>query len=336
MRLSLGCGALLLVAAATTCVTVWPAAADVFELEPEYVYGKNRKPRLGYRRPEVFDPLNDRLYQSGYRDYPPTAIPEEYKQLDALTRTHKMGRIMACADGWFFPFSRTVHKNEAAGIDIEILQSIARKHGWEVDVSWVNMLTRWGPGGPGGAYGRSIDKGICDIIFGLVITGDDHHMDPHELAFTRPYLSTGFVLVTQGRAKGLKTLDDVKAQHVRIGVPAYSPMSEYVQANGFEYLTFFQNYQVIDALIRHEVEAAMIWSGAISQAKLEHPESEFEVVKGYALMRELRWNSAWVVKAKERELKQFIDEAFEEMLKSGEIKRIVERYGMPFYPPFDE
>ena len=118
MRLSLGCGALLLVAAATTCVTVWPAAADVFELEPEYVYGKNRKPRLGYRRPEVFDPLNDRLYQSGYRDYPPTAIPEEYRQLDSLTRTHKMGRIMACADGWFFPFSRTVHKNEAAGIDI--------------------------------------------------------------------------------------------------------------------------------------------------------------------------------------------------------------------------
>ena len=48
----------------------------------------------------------------------------------------------------------------------------------------------------------------------------------------------------------------------------------------------------------------------------------------------MRWNSAWVVKAKEAELLQFIDAAFEDMLKSGEIKRIVERYGMPFYPPF--
>jgi ABC-type amino acid transport substrate-binding protein len=93
---------------------------------------------------------------------------------------------------------------------------------------------------------------------------------------------------------------------------------------------------VIDALIRHEVEAAMIWSGAISQARLEHADAEFEVVKGYVPVRELRWNSAWVVKAKETELKQFIDEAFTEMLKSGEIKRIVERYGMPFYPPFEE
>jgi ABC-type amino acid transport substrate-binding protein len=335
MRILLGCAALLLVTT-TTGVATWASAADVFELEPEYVYGKNRKPRLGYRKPEVFDPLSDQLYRSGYRDYPPTAIPDEYRQLDALTRTQKMGRIMACADGWFFPFSRTARKNEAPGIDIELLQSIAKKHGWEVDVSWVNMVTRWGPGGAGGAYGRSIDKGICDIIFGLVITGDDHHMDPHQLAFTRPYLSTGFVLVTEGLAKGLKTLDEVKAQHVRIGVPAYTPMSEYVQANGFDYLTFFQNYQVIDALIRHEVEAAMIWSGAISQARLEHADAEFEVVKGYVPLRELRWNSAWVVKAKETELKQFIDEAFTEMLKSGEIKRIVERYGMPFYPPFEE
>jgi len=80
----------------------------------------------------------------------------------------------------------------------------------------------------------------------------------------------------------------------------------------------------------------MIWSGAISQAKLEHPEAEFEMAKGYVPVPEMRWNSAWVVKEKEKELKQFIDEAFAEMLKSGEIKRIVERYGMPFYPPFEQ
>jgi ABC-type amino acid transport substrate-binding protein len=89
-------------------------------------------------------------------------------------------------------------------------------------------------------------------------------------------------------------------------------------------------------LVRGEVDAAMIWSGAVSQAKLEHPEAEFEMAKGYVPVPEMRWNSAWVVKAKEKELKQFIDEAFAEMLKSGEIKRIVERYGMPFYPPFEQ
>ena len=113
-------------------------------------------------------------------------------------------------------------------------------------------------------------------------------------------------------------------------------MSEYAAANGIPHETFFQNYRVVDALIRRQVDAAMIWSGAISQARLDRPEAEFEMAKGYVPIPEMRWNHAWVVKRREVDFKKFIDEAFTEMLKNGEIKRIVERYGMPFYPPVEE
>src|SRR5215470_10462728 len=211
-RFCFGCAALLLVAGAIACVKAW-AAAEIFELEPEYVYGKNRKPRLGYRKPEVFDPLSDRLYQSGYRDYPPTAIPLELKQVDAMTRIQKMGHILACADGWFWPFSRTARTQEPAGIDIEILHAIAKKHGWEVSVSWANTGTRFGLGP---AFARTIDKGICDIFLGLTVTGDDDHEAHHQLVFTRPYLSTGFVLVTQGAARAARNLEEVKALGIKI------------------------------------------------------------------------------------------------------------------------
>jgi len=324
---------MLLAAVAATYVAACAVAAEVFDLEVEYVYGKNRKPRLGYRKPEVFDPLSDQLYQSGYRDFPPTAIPDELKQVDALTRVQKMGRILACADGWFWPFSRTAHKNEPPGIDIELLQTVAKKHGWEIDVSWANTGTRFGLGP---AFMRTIDKGICDIFLGLTVTGDDGDLEAHQLAFTRPYMSTGFVLVTQGAAKGARSLEDIKARGIRIGVPAYSPMHAYLQANGFDAMGFFQNRWVIDALVRHEIDAAMLWSGAISQARLEHPEAQFELAPGYVPMADVRWNSAWAVKQKETELKQMLDETFAEMLKSGEIKRIVERYGVPFYPPVEK
>lgn len=325
--------ACLFAAVLCTAWAVLVSAQEVFELQPEVVYGRDRRPKMGYRKPEVFDPLSDRMYQSGYRDYPPTAVPDELKSVDAMTRVRGMGRIMACADGWFWPFSRTARKNEPPGLEIELLQTIAKKNGWEVDIAWVNMATRFGPGAPGGAYARSIDKGVCDIVMGLTETGDDHHMDPHQLAFTKPFMSTGFVLVTQGPAKGLRTLDDAKAQGIKVGVPAYSPMSEYTEAHGIPYATFFQNYQVIDAMVKGEVNAAMIWSGAISQAKLNRPEAEFELAKGYVPVPEMRWNSVWVVKAKETELKAFIDEAFEQMIKSGEIRRLCQRYGIPFYPP---
>ena len=79
----------------------------------------------------------------------------------------------------------------------------------------------------------------------------------------------------------------------------------------------------------------MIWSGSISQAKLEHPEAEFEMVKGYQPPDEMRFDNAWGIKEQEVELLKFIDDEFAEMLKSGETRRISERYGVPFFPPLD-
>jgi ABC-type amino acid transport substrate-binding protein len=47
----------------------------------------------------------------------------------------------------------------------------------------------------------------------------------------------------------------------------------------------------------------------------------------------MRFDNNWGVKEKEVELIGFINEAFAEMLKSGETRRLSERYGVPFYPP---
>ena len=304
-------------------------AQEVFELQPEYVYGKNRKPKMGYRKPEVFDPLSDEFYQSGYRDFP--AIPDELKEVDAMTRTQKMGRILVCADGWFWPFSRTARKNEPAGIDIEIMQAVAKRNNWDISINWANTGTRFGQGP---AFHATIDRGVCDVFVGLTITGEDQHLTRHAMLFSIPYMSSGFVLVTQGPAKDVKILDDVKARGIKIGVPVYSPIYRYVQDNGFEYEGFYQSHMVIEALLKGQVNVAMIWSGAVSRARLEHPEAEFEMVKGYEPMAEMRWNSAWGVKQKEVELMQFLNVALAQMVKSGEIRRIVERYGMPYMPPF--
>ena len=155
------------------------------------------------------------------------------------------------------------------------------------------------------------------------------------MAFTKAFMSTGYVLVTQGPAIGVKTLDDAKAQNVKVGVPAYSPMSEYADEHDIPHETFFQNYQVIDALIKGQVNAAMIWSGSISQAKLEHANAEFEMVKGYQPPDEMRFDNAWGIKEKEVELLKFINDEFDAMLKSEETRRISERYGVPFFPPIE-
>lgn len=334
VRLVLVCLIASIVTAMPVTVTAQKSSdPQVFELEPEYVYGRHRGPKIGYTKPEVFEPLSDPLYRAGYKNYSPIGVPQELKKVDAMTRVKTMKTIVACADGWFWPFSRTARNNEPAGLEIEILNAIAKKHDWTVEMVWVNMATRFGPGAPGAAYDQSINRGTCDLVMGLTISGDDHHMGPNALEFTKPFMSTGYVLVTQGPAKKAKSLEDIKRLNLKVGVPAYSPISEYADAHGIPKETFFQNYRVIDAMVRREINAAMIWSGSISQAKLDRPEAEFTMVPGYVPIPEMRWNSAWVVKKREIDFKEFIDESFAEMLKTGEIKRIVERYGMPFFPP---
>jgi ABC-type amino acid transport substrate-binding protein len=59
------------------------------------------------------------------------------------------------------------------------------------------------------------------------------------------------------------------------------------------------------------------------------------MVKDYVPPPEMRFDNNWGVKEKEGELIQFINEAFAEMLKSGETRRLCERYGVPFYPPIE-
>ena len=157
-----------------------------------------------------------------------------------MTRIKKLGRITACADAWFWPFSRTARENEADGLEIEILDTIAKKYDWDYEIMWVNMKTRFGPGAPGGAYDRSINKGGCDIVLGLAISGDDHHMAPNELIFSKPFMSTGFVMVTQGSAKDIKTLDDAKRQNVKVGMPNDTYIENMQKKIVFHILLFFK------------------------------------------------------------------------------------------------
>src|SRR5210317_1768610 len=92
--------------------------AVVMKLQDEFVYGRNRGPKMGYVQPEVFEPLSDPLYRAGYKNYRPVGVTGEQMRMNAMDRTKDLGTILACADGWFWPFSRTARNNEPAGLEV--------------------------------------------------------------------------------------------------------------------------------------------------------------------------------------------------------------------------
>ncbi len=303
-------------------------SADVQQLETETVVGKKQKWDPKKTHPEVFDPVNNERWRAGFRESFTTEIPEELKNLDALSRIQAMKRIVACADGWYYPFSRTAPQSEAPGIDIDILRDIAKRHAWKLDIVWANSGISLSY-----AFRSTIDKGYCDFFVGLVHSEEDDDVRAHDLVYTVPYVGVGFVLVVQGNATNVKTLAEVKSKKLRVGVPMLSPMEEYVRNNKMEYELYSQSQGLIDGMIKREVDAGMMWSGAVAVAKNQY-DIAFDLVADFVPQPGQRWNGVWVVKRKETALLNFLDNELQSMLKQGKIQSIVESYYMPFYEPF--
>ena len=143
-----------LVFVAAGSIATFAYSVDVQQLETETVIGKKQKWDPKKTHPEVFDPVNNERWRAGFRESFTTEIPEDLKKVDALTRIRAMKRIVACADGWYYPFSRTAPKSEAPGIDIDILRDIAKRHDWKLDIVWANSGISLGY-----AFSATIDKG---------------------------------------------------------------------------------------------------------------------------------------------------------------------------------
>ncbi len=328
---ALVCAGLLFCGAATGAT---PAPARTFGKEVVIGHPRPRVAELGYAAPEVFNPVTDRIYQGGFRyGGPPVEIPAEARFLTALGRVKMMKRIIACTDAWYFPFSQTAKKSDPPGIDIEILASIAKHNGWEYSILWAN--TGVYRGGLKGAFRQTIDKGFCDLFLGLIETGDDDHMSKHQMAFTQPYLGVGFVLVSKGKVPKVKSLTELKGKGFKIGVPAYSPMQDNAKELGIEVETYFQNNRVIDGLLRGEVDAVMVWGPSIPVANRDK-NVELAMSEGFVPAPGQRFNAAWGVKRKEDGFLELLDQELAAMRASGEIRRIVEKYGVPYFDPFPD
>jgi polar amino acid transport system substrate-binding protein len=274
---------------------------------------------------------SDPRYQAGARELGPSEETETLRKegVDALGRAKKLGKITGCADPYNYPYSTS--SGEPAGFDIDIFRALAKRANIRSEVYWADTGTR---GGLGRALRSSIDRGRCDFFMGLAVGPDDDDLKEHKLVLTGPYMGFGYVLVVQGKAADVKTLPEIKDKKIKIGVNMSTPMDDWLFSNGYDRELFFQSRRLMEGMAQNKVDAAMVFSTALGEAKKDFPTSQYKVAQGYVPEPKLRWNAAWAVPVKEKALKEFLEESFKALLESGEIKKIVEGYGIPFYPPF--
>jgi ABC-type amino acid transport substrate-binding protein len=246
---------------------------------------------------------------------------------DALERAKARGKLVACADPYTYPYAA---EGIPPGFDVEIVAEIARLSGLNLEMFWADTGTR---GGTSRAFRNSILKNRCDVFVGLSDGGDDD-MLMGELAFTRPHAGMGYVLVVQGRAAGKKTLDEIRAANIKVGVMMSTPIDDYLFTNKISRELFLDNRRLMRSMANDEIDAGLVWGPAIAVARREFPNAKFQMVPGYVPEPGQRFNLNFVVRKQDKSMMEFINKGIETLLANGKIKQIVESYNVPFYPPF--
>jgi ABC-type amino acid transport substrate-binding protein len=250
--------------------------------------------------------------------------------VDVLERSKARGKLTACADPYDFPYS--AKEEEPPGFDIDIMRTIAKRGGMRLEIYWADTGTR---GGLGRAFRNSILAKRCDVFLGLSDNGEEDLL-PNRLTFTDPYLGLGYVLVVQGKAEGVKSLDDVRKGGFKVGVPMSTPIDDYMFTNQIPRGLYLNNRRIMEGMSKGEVDVSMVWASAIAVAKAEFPDAKFHMVDGYTPIEGQRFNMKFAVRVEDKSFLAFVNEGIRELLANGRIKQIVEGYGVPFYAPFPQ
>jgi len=255
-------------------------------------------------------------------------VDDPLESTDPMVRSQARGMLTACADPFEFPHAQ--QSGDPPGFDVEILRAILKRAGMRLDMVWTNTASR---GGTSRAFRQSILARKCDVFLGMSDNGEDD-MLMNKLVFTRPYLGIGYVLVTQGKAADKKSLEDFKESDIKVGVSMSTPMDDYLFMNKIPRDLFMGSKRMFDAMMKGELDAAMMFSTSLADVQNDYPKATFRMVPGFVPTEGLRYNAAWVVRKEDKALRAFLDKGLGELLDNGRIKEIVESYGVPFYPPF--
>lgn len=247
----------------------------------------------------------------------------------AMDKVESRGTLSVCADPYIFPASEA--NAQPPGYDIEIISAVAEKNGWSTSIVWTDTGTR---GGLGRALRTSIAEGACEVFVGIGVSpNSEDELEEKNLQFTRPYLGVGYVLVVQGPASDASSLKEVVERKIEVGVPMSTPIDAYLFDNNYERELYNGNKRLVEGLVQDEINAAMLWSTYIPEARRTHPEHEFTVAPGFEPTEDLKWDYAMVVPGGEPELMDKINGALTDLLADGTITDIVESYGVPFFTP---
>ncbi|ODT50113.1 transporter substrate-binding domain-containing protein [Devosia sp. 63-57] len=166
----------------------------------------------------------------------------------------------------------------------------------------------------------------CDVIMGYVLATSV----PDWILLTRPYLSTGNLLVT--KQEGIATIDDLPLDQ-RIGTRSLSVSDNRLQSflntrpkdQRWKRATLYHNQRILEQLESGEIGAAVIWEPALYFATDGDPEAA-----GYHILPlpfvDRRTDIGMATRSNNTYLNSILGDAIGELINDGTLADLVDQF----------
>ena len=215
-------------------------------------------------------------------------------------------------------------KGDRPGFDVELARALADRLHLKLRIDWLDIHRET-------AVGELI-QGACDLAFGEAVDPDavaDDEPLAGKILYSRPYYTTGYVLVRRKDGPRVGSLAELKGERSqRLGTEAGSVADYRLRQRGYLRRLYRNQLAALKALADGDIDFAYLWAN-VGWTLHASPDfaAKLEIVPG--IEPEDRWEIAVAMRRGDVELKRQVDAALGTLIADGTVARTLARYHVP-------
>jgi len=232
-----------------------------------------------------------------------------------LESIRNRGSLLVCANPNALPFSSKT--GDRRGLELELGEALANQLGVKLEVGWA-------------VFPFHVNRIDCDIIFDTIVNKES--ANEQRVRLSKPYQASGVAIALRPALTGISGFSDLKKGQ-RVGAMVGSLASVTLGQKGLPTIPFTFEDEMIEALGKGELDAALATPASIGYYNLLHKDAPVTLVRAYESEPELRWEVAIGMRKSDDAMVAAVNEALDRLVANGTVNRIYASYGIEPTPP---
>jgi polar amino acid transport system substrate-binding protein len=242
------------------------------------------------------------------------ATPPDVASARPLDSIQSRGLLVICANPNALPFASKT--GDRRGFELELGEALASQLGVKLEVGWV-------------VFPNQLGRVDCDIVLDAIV--DQVSARERHVRLSKPYQVSGVAIALRRDLSGVANFADLRGR--RVGALVGSLTSVTLGQKGLPTIPFTFEDEMIEAVGKGELDAALATPASIGYYNLLHKDSPVTLVRAYENEPEFRWEIAVGMRKSDDALVAAINQAIDRLLADGSVSRIYAGYGIEPIPP---